>query len=80
MHVCEQKQIPIELRSPRVTELSEADGAFLSSTSRLIMPIDVIVDATQGQNKEIQVPRSPLVERLRDEVIHDMHSHSTKIV
>ena len=44
LEVCEAEGIPLELRAPRLCEHASWEGAFIGSTSRLVMPIDAIDD------------------------------------
>ena len=40
LSVCECEGVGVELRAPNVSEADTWEGAFISSTSRLLLPID----------------------------------------
>ncbi|KAG0205921.1 hypothetical protein BGX28_002563 [Mortierella sp. GBA30] len=61
--VCEQQNIPIEFNFPNLKKLDEWEGAFITSTSRLVLPIETIVlpDGSGrqfGESKTIDLIRS----------------------
>lgn len=42
LEICKKLEIPVEFRNPKISEIHEWEGAFITSTSRLILPIDEI--------------------------------------
>lgn len=47
---CADLQLPVQLRSPLLAELPSWQAAFISSTSRLLLPVDRILYAQDGQD------------------------------
>ena len=45
LEVCEAEGIPVVLEPPNVSDLPRWEGAFLTSTSRLVLPIDAVATA-----------------------------------
>jgi thiol oxidase len=42
VQVCEEHSIPVRLETPNVRDIGTWEGAFISSTSRLLLPVDHI--------------------------------------
>ncbi|KAJ1656696.1 hypothetical protein IWQ61_003773 [Dispira simplex] len=70
LKVCEENHIPVEYRYPTLSEARNGRwcGAFITSTSRLVLPIDIICIREHGQSHEYRVPESETVEFIRNEV------------
>ncbi|KAG0238533.1 hypothetical protein BGW42_004295 [Actinomortierella wolfii] len=66
--ICKKDNIPLEYRFPNLKEIDQWRGAFVSSTSRLVLPIETVV-LPDGTHKHI--PDSPLVEQLRAAVAEE---------
>mmetsp|Transcript_5524 Transcript_5524/g.18286 ORF Transcript_5524/g.18286 Transcript_5524/m.18286 type:complete len:354 (-) Transcript_5524:323-1384(-) len=84
--VCEREGVPVTLRPPRLDECSRWSAAFLSSTSRLLLPIDEIYEPEEGKASteadlrcRFEYPPSSLALRLRDMVEREVHAHSVEI-
>jgi branched-subunit amino acid aminotransferase/4-amino-4-deoxychorismate lyase len=60
LEVCEALRIPIVLQPPTLEQLQtgQMDGAFISSTSQLVMPIDKIL-LPDGTEKALEASRHP---------------------
>ncbi|CAI5460926.1 unnamed protein product [Closterium sp. Yama58-4] len=43
LSVCQQQGVPVQLRAPQIAEAHTWQGAFISSTSRLLLPLDTIL-------------------------------------
>ncbi|CAI5535062.1 unnamed protein product [Closterium sp. Naga37s-1] len=43
LSVCQQQGVPVQLRAPQVGEAYKWQGAFISSTSRLLLPLDTLL-------------------------------------
>ncbi|KAG0280809.1 hypothetical protein BGZ95_008601 [Linnemannia exigua] len=68
MNVCNEENIPVEFKFPNLKQTCEWEGAFISSTSRLILPIEKLV-MPDGSVKEFQP--SPTIELIRREVLNE---------
>ncbi|KAF9096774.1 hypothetical protein BGX23_010462 [Mortierella sp. AD031] len=68
MNVCSQENIPVEFTFPNLKRTHEWEGAFISSTSRLVLPIDKLV-MPDGSVKEFKP--SPTIELIRREVLKE---------
>eukprot|EP00301_Raphidiophrys_heterophryoidea_P002220 c11041_g1_i2.p1 GENE.c11041_g1_i2~~c11041_g1_i2.p1 ORF type:complete len:164 (-),score=44.43 c11041_g1_i2:75-566(-) len=55
LSVCTKHHVPVELECPCVNDLDSWDGAFLTSTSRLLLPIDQITfqQHTSGEPRDV---------------------------
>jgi hypothetical protein len=42
LEVCATNGIPVSVTAPRLSDIDQWDGAFLTSTSRLVLPIDYV--------------------------------------
>ncbi|KAG0263018.1 hypothetical protein BG011_009415 [Mortierella polycephala] len=65
LSVCKEENIPVDFTFPNLKQMDEWEGAFLSSTSRLILPIEKLV-LPDGSVKEFG--ESPTIELIRNKV------------
>ncbi|KAF9120456.1 hypothetical protein BGW39_011366 [Mortierella sp. 14UC] len=68
MNVCNKANIPVEFKFPNLKQTHEWEGAFISSTSRLVLPIEKLV-MPDGSVKEFKP--SPTIELIRREVLRE---------
>ncbi|KAF9902914.1 hypothetical protein EC991_004386 [Linnemannia zychae] len=68
MNICNEANIPVEFKFPNLKQTHEWEGAFISSTSRLVLPIEKLV-MPDGSVKEFKP--SPTVELIRHEVLNE---------
>ncbi|KAF9951491.1 hypothetical protein BGZ70_000952 [Mortierella alpina] len=65
IRVCKEKSIPVEYSFPNLKHIDEWEGAFLSSMSRLVLPIEKLI-LPGGRIKQFE--SSPTIESIRDSV------------
>ncbi|GAB5362206.1 hypothetical protein AAMO2058_000778400 [Amorphochlora amoebiformis] len=77
LHVCEQEGIPVKLEPPSVKSLFDGtwEGAAISSTSRLFLPVDEICIPRLDQPKTISDPYFKFDYQLHTQ----MHTLATKV-
>ena len=63
--VCEREGIPVELAAPSVDGADAWDGMFITSTSRLVLPVD---DVELPDGRMLHFSGSPLVAQLQRKV------------
>ncbi|KAF9318526.1 hypothetical protein BG003_011070 [Podila horticola] len=68
LSVCEQHQIPVRFAFPNLKHVNEWEGAFISSTSRLVLPIDTMV-LPDGSKK--QFGESSTLDFIRGQVLKE---------
>ncbi|KAF9285121.1 hypothetical protein BGZ68_004136 [Mortierella alpina] len=68
--VCKEKSIPIEYSCPNLKHIDEWEGAFLSSMSRLVLPIEKMI-LPGGLIKQFEP--SSTIEFIRDTVQKECH-------
>ena len=81
LDVCEREGIPVERRAPNVADMAGWEGAFISSTSRLLLPVDEIALVSEsGEVKESRkFPRNPVADRLELLVLEDIQRRSEPV-
>lgn len=79
LEVCEDLQIPIILQPPTIEQLrsGKMDGAFISSTSRLVMPIDTVLQP-DGSEKALDA-HHPIVAQISQRVQEEVAQRSTLV-
>ena len=88
LEVCEREGIPVVLKPPKLAEAaSKWEGALISSTSRLMLPIDELYVPADGQPSKASDLRvacendhGSLAARLRDLCAAEVVSHSTLMI
>jgi len=80
LEVCEALRIPIVLQPPTLEQLQtgQMDGAFISSTSRLVMPIDRIL-LPDGTEKALEASH-PIVAQISHHVQQEVAKRSVRVV
>jgi branched-subunit amino acid aminotransferase/4-amino-4-deoxychorismate lyase len=77
--VAQQLGVPVELRAPSISELDTFEAAFVSSTSRLLLPVHE-VDAPDLQPPAHRVlPPSELAQRLEAAVAAEIAACSEPV-
>ena len=78
--MCEKHGIRIILEAPRVDTIPEWSGAFVTSTSRLVLPIDELVfDGEDGSSMMVQYSEDSIVCRIRCLVFQEMERASEQL-
>lgn len=79
LRVCGREGVPVELSPPSLEQLERWEGAFVSSTSRLLLPVDEISlpDAEPPVAKVL--PRSELASRLEAAVMQEVAACSEPV-
>ena len=75
LRLCMQAGLRTAFDFPRLAEAATWRGAFLTSTSRLVLPVARLRVAPGGP--VVRIPLHPKVERLRQLVLDDLRAHST---
>jgi branched-subunit amino acid aminotransferase/4-amino-4-deoxychorismate lyase len=79
LRVAEREGIPVVLEPPTVGELNDWEGAFVSSTSRLLLPVDE-VSAPELEPPVIKkFEKTELVHRLVDAVMNEVKACSEPV-
>ncbi|KAF9184115.1 hypothetical protein BGZ51_003553 [Haplosporangium sp. Z 767] len=65
LSICKEENIPVDFTFPNLKQLDEWEGAFLSSTSRLILPIEKLVLPDRSVK---EFGESPTIELIRNKV------------
>ncbi|RHY34606.1 hypothetical protein DYB32_000826 [Aphanomyces invadans] len=81
---CATLSIPVELRSPSLDEIDEWSGAFITSTSRVIMPIQTFVyhvpaEGGGSARREKTLSSCSIVHALYRHMFKTVQSHATKV-
>ncbi|KAF9923798.1 Sulfhydryl oxidase 1 [Linnemannia zychae] len=66
--VCENQKIPVQFKFPNLKDINNWEGAFITSTSRLVLPIETMV-LPGGSEKQFQ--ESPVIELIRSCVFQE---------
>jgi len=87
LEVCSREGVPVVLRPPELSAVGSWQGALVSSTSRLLLPIDELFVPAEGKRSEDADMRQKfdtgpgsLAARLRDLVQGEVEAHSSQIV
>jgi branched-subunit amino acid aminotransferase/4-amino-4-deoxychorismate lyase len=73
LQVCQQEGIPVDLMAPAVDSADTWDGMFITSTSRLVLPVDK-VELPDG--RVLHFSSSPLVLHLQQKVADAIRDRS----
>ncbi|KAF0698596.1 Aste57867_10790 [Aphanomyces stellatus] len=87
---CAALGIPVELRSPRLDEVDEWSGAFLTSTSRVLMPIKTFAYPAKEEGGHSGSAKKPtaekvwpstcsIIDRLSAHMFKTVQTHATKV-
>mmetsp|Transcript_51557 Transcript_51557/g.118434 ORF Transcript_51557/g.118434 Transcript_51557/m.118434 type:complete len:356 (-) Transcript_51557:244-1311(-) len=87
LEVCAREGIPVILRPPRLDEIGSWEGALISSTSRLMLPIDQLYVPAEGRpsgeddlRAEFNTAPGSLAARLQELVAGEVVAHSTQLI
>jgi branched-subunit amino acid aminotransferase/4-amino-4-deoxychorismate lyase len=72
---CLARNIPIEFKHPLISDLEAGRwmGAFITSTSRLVLPIEEVVDRRNlAFNRSHTLAEEPLVKEIREAVANNV--------
>ncbi|KAF9938594.1 hypothetical protein BGZ65_012579 [Modicella reniformis] len=75
--VCSAQNIPIDFIFPNLKHIDDWEGAFISSTSRLLLPIEKLV-LQDGSIKTFG--DSPTIELIRREVLKECHKRVENLI
>ncbi|KAJ1916110.1 hypothetical protein IWQ60_008212 [Tieghemiomyces parasiticus] len=80
LQVCHESGIHIVERLPTLTALKQGQwqGAFITSTSRLVLPIEVVRLPDEG-GLEINLALDPITQRIREEVLKHLKASAVEI-
>ncbi|KAK9811374.1 hypothetical protein WJX72_002754 [[Myrmecia] bisecta] len=81
LQVCKREGIPVQLKAPNMRNFNRFEGAFISSTSRLVLPIDELEaqlgGALQGEATKRSFKREgSLVQRIEQLVLAEVEACS----
>lgn len=86
LEVCEREGIPVVLSPPTLQSASAWEGALISSTSRLLLPIDKLYTPHEGKPseeadllREFDNGADTLASRLRALVLSEVEAHSSEM-
>eukprot|EP00967_Tisochrysis_lutea_P124984 scaffold209587_cov30-Tisochrysis_lutea.AAC.3 len=86
LEVCEREGVPVVFRPPNLAECQEWDAAFVSSTSRLLLPVNELYVPESGKRsvdsdvrRTFEYSPTALAIRLRDMVVGEVEAHSVPI-
>eukprot|EP00039_Didymoeca_costata_P008490 m.112794 g.112794 ORF g.112794 m.112794 type:complete len:132 (-) comp14103_c1_seq2:44-439(-) len=74
--ICEQDGIAYVLEPPSINDIDTWEGAFLTSTSRLVLPINEVV---LSDSESIKIPLSEITNNLRKKVVASLLEHSKSL-
>ena len=87
LEVCEREGIEVVLKPPLLSDASEWSGCLISSTSRLMLPIDELYVPKDGEVSgegdlvaSFENGEGSLASKLRDWVREEVESHSTRVL
>jgi thiol oxidase len=83
LEVLRREGVPVVLAPPDVATIGQWQGAFISSTSRLMLPVDEVVLFGPGgaeSGRHAFQPQHPLVRRIAALVNGEVEAHSQPVV
>lgn len=86
LEVAVAENVPVVLQPPRLADLGRWEGAFISSTSRLLLPVDEVLLPTEGEGGGAgpcvahSFARGGLVCRLEELVLHAVRNASEPLL
>lgn len=82
LEVCEREGVPIRREPPNIKSIGDWQGAFISSTSRLLLPLaEIDYRPAEGAALEKRVfEPCPLVDRLEGLILSEFRELSTRII
>ena len=86
LEVCERERIPVVLEAPDLKDVDRWEGCLLSSTSRLLLPVDELYRPAEGAAttrgelvRAFDNAPGSLAERLRELVAAEVAAHSEAV-
>ena len=81
LQVCEAEGIPVRLQPPMLADVDQWEGALVSSTSRLALPVDRITlpAADGGGERTVEFTASPVTRRIAALVQDAIAANSTLV-
>ena len=79
LKACEEMKIEVSYDLPQVDEMEHWGGAFISSTSRLLLPIDLI-HLHEPNKKDVKINNSTVIHELRQRVSNKLVEEATAIL
>lgn len=85
LKTCQEKGVPVRLEAPPLSSASEWGGAFITSTSRLVLPADAVswaglkemgVQGVPGADLAFREPYHPLLRRVKELVEEEFFNAS----
>ncbi|GJJ73404.1 hypothetical protein EMPS_05762 [Entomortierella parvispora] len=75
--VCEQEKIPILYKFPNLKNIQDWEGAFISSTSRLVLPIETMI---MPDGSEVHFKESSIIDKIRARVQEECRKRVEQIL
>ena len=86
LEVCAREGVPVVLQPPKLADAGRWEGCLISSTSRLLLPVDELYVPADGRpsrpaDRVVAFDNAPasLAARLRDMVSIEVEAHSSEI-
>jgi len=82
LKVCQDQNIPVVLQPPEVQDIKKWDGAFLSSTSRLLLPLTELTLYAEENMQPLETrkfEKDELIKTLDALVQREILNHSTRL-
>ena len=79
---CEREGVEVDLSPPSLEEIDEWQGCFISSTSRLLLPVSRVVYTSKDGEQRVRSfePLDPLVTGLEGMILERYRQESTRVV
>ncbi|KAF9916333.1 hypothetical protein BX616_004033 [Lobosporangium transversale] len=77
LDVCKSENIPVDFTFPNLKNVDDWEGAFITSTSRLVLPIEKLV-LPSGSVK--QFGESPTIDLIRNQVLNECRKRVEKLI
>jgi len=80
LSVCNDLQIPVDFTPPVLDDIDSWSAAFLTSTSRLALPIHTIVyHDSENQRIEKRFTTCPVIEKIMEAMAKEIERNCTKV-
>lgn len=80
LEVCKREGVPLNFEPPNIHEIDAWDGIFISSTSRLLLPITEITYEVDGEKRKRIFEEDTLVSKLEKLILGEFRGLSTKVI
>ncbi|KAG0050733.1 hypothetical protein BGZ83_004480 [Gryganskiella cystojenkinii] len=77
MAVCEQEQIPVQHQFPNLKNVQDWEGAFITSTSRLVLPIETMI---MPDGSEVHFQESETIDLIRIRVLEECQKRVEQVL